>query len=128
MKIYKNILYDEFESEKILDILNFLNKTEIKINTKIFNKIDKIANNSSILDSSIISKNTLKNNIYQIGKDVEEIVISDNLEIEDSNQIKNFINSAAIYELVKKQINEIGSNTFYMNYLYDSRTRIYCEN
>ena len=128
IKIYKNILYDEFESEKILDILNFLNKTEVKINTKIFNKIDKIANNSSILDSSIISKNTLKNNIYQIGKDVEEIVISDNLEIEDSNQIKNFINSAAIYELVKKQIDEIGSNTFYMNYLYDSRTRIYCEN
>jgi len=94
MKIYKNILYDELESEKILDILNFLNKTEIKINTKIFNKIDKIANNSSILDSSIISKNTLKNNIYQIGKDVEEIIISDNIEIEDSNQIKNFINSA----------------------------------
>jgi hypothetical protein len=95
---------------------------------EIFDKIDKIANKSSILDSSIISKNTLKNNIYQVGKDVEEVIISDNIEMESDNQIKNFINSAAVYELVKKQIKEIGSNVFYMNYLYDSRTRIYCEN
>ncbi len=95
---------------------------------RIFDKIDKIANKSSILDSSIISKNTLKNNIYQVGKDIEEIIISDSIEIESDNQIKNFINSAAVYELVKKQIKEIGSNVFYMNYLYDSRTRIYCEN
>jgi hypothetical protein len=95
---------------------------------EIFDKIDNIANKSSILDSSIISKNTLKNNIYQVGKDIEEIIISDNIEMESDNQIKNFINSAAVYELVKKQIKEIGSNDFYMNYLYDSRTRIYCEN
>jgi hypothetical protein len=98
------------------------------INMEIFDKIDKIANKSSILDSSIISKNTLKNNIYQIGKDIDEVIISDNLEMESENQIKNFINSAAVYELVKKQIKEIGSKAFYMNYLYDSRTRIYCEN
>ena len=128
IKIYNNILYDKFKSEKVLDILNFLNNTELRINMEIFDKIDKIANKSSILDSSIISKNTLKNNIYQIGKDIDEVIISDNLEMESENQIKNFINSAAVYELVKKQIKEIGSKAFYMNYLYDSRTRIYCEN
>ncbi len=128
IKIYNNILYDKFESEKVLDVLNFLNNTELRVNMEIFDKIDKIANKSSILDSSIISKNTLKNNIYQIGKDMDEVIISDNLEMESENQIKNFINSAAVYELVKKQIKEIGSKAFYMNYLYDSRTRIYCEN
>jgi len=128
LKIYNNILFDGFESEKVLDILNFLNNTKLSIDMGIFDKIDKIANKSSILDSSIISKNTLKNNIYQVGKDIEEIIISDSIEIESDNQIKNFINSAAVYELVKKQIKEIGSNVFYMNYLYDSRTRIYCEN
>ena len=128
IKIYNNILFDGFKSEKVLDILNFLNNTKLSIEMEIFDKIDKIANKSSILDSSIISKNTLKNNIYQVGKDIEEIIISDNIEMESDNQIKNFINSAAVYELVKKQIKEIGSNVFYMNYLYDSRTRIYCEN
>jgi len=128
IKIYNNILFDGFKGEKVLDILNFLNNTKLSIEMEIFDKIDKIANKSSILDSSIISKNTLKNNIYQVGKDIEEIIISDNIEMESDNQIKNFINSAAVYELVKKQIKEIGSNVFYMNYLYDSRTRIYCEN
>lgn len=128
IKIYNNILFDGFKSEKVLDILNFLNNTKLSIDMGVFDKIDKIANKSSILDSSIISKNTLKNNIYQVGKDIEEIIISDNIEMESDNQIKNFINSAAVYELVKKQIKEIGSNVFYMNYLYDSRTRIYCEN
>jgi hypothetical protein len=128
LKIYNNILKDEFKSEKILKILNFLNKTEVNIDFEIFNKIDTIANKSLILDSSIISKNTLKNNIYQIGKEVEEIIINDNSEMENNNQVKNFINSAAVYELIKKQIKDIGDRVFYMNYLYDSRTRIYCEN
>jgi hypothetical protein len=50
IKIYNNILYDKFKSEKVLDILNFLNNTELRINMEIFDKIDKIANKSSILD------------------------------------------------------------------------------
>jgi hypothetical protein len=128
LNVYNNILNDEFKSDKMLKIINFLNCTKIKIDFEIFNKIDIIANRSLILDSSIISKNTLKNNIYQIGKDVEEIIISDNLEMDNNNQIKNFINSAAVYELIKKQTKDIGDKVFYMNYLYDSRTRIYCEN
>ena len=108
--------------------INFLNSIEVRIDKKIFDRIDIVANKSSILDSSIISKNSLKNNIYQIGKETEETIINDSLEIESNDQIKGFINSAAVYELIKKQIKEIGEKIFYMTYLYDKRTRVYCEN
>lgn len=126
--IYNNILYDEFSTNKIIDIINFLNNTKIKIEHSVFEKIDKIANMGSVLDNSIISKNSLKNKIYQIGKDEEDVIIlNDDTEIEN-NQIKGFINSAAAYELIKKQIKEIGDKFFYFIYLLDTRSRIYCEN
>ena len=128
LNIYNNILSDEFDAEKLLKTINFLNSIEVRIDKKIFDRIDIVANKSSILDSSIISKNSLKNNIYQIGKETEETIINDSLEIESNDQIKGFINSAAVYELIKKQIKEIGEKIFYMTYLYDKRTRVYCEN
>lgn len=129
LKIYKNILKEDFEAKIIIEMINFLNKTEIRIEKDIFEKIDKIANKSKILDNSIISKNSLKNKIYQIGKESEDVVLlNDNSEIDNNNQIKGFINTAAAYELIKKQIKEINNEVFYFTYVLDTRSRIYCWN
>lgn len=129
LKIYnKDILNNHFDVKKILGVINFLNKTKIEINLEIFEIIDKVANKSSILDNSVISKNSLINGIYQIGKEIEDVLIDDSSNFEKNNQIKAFINCAAVYELIKKQVNDIGNKTFYMNYILDSRTRIYSDN
>ena len=128
LKIYNNILNDIFDSNKITNVLNFLNKTKIQFDIEIFNTIDDIANKNKILDTSILSKNSLKNNIYQIGKDTDITLIEDDFEVENFKKVKNFINSAAVYELIKKQVKTVKNEIFYFNYLYDSRTRIYCEN
>jgi len=117
-----------FDSNKITNVLNFLNKTKIQFDIEIFNTIDDIANRNKILDTSILSKNSLKNNIYQIGKDTDITLIEDDFEVENFKKVKNFINSAAVYELIKKQVKTVKNEIFYFNYLYDSRTRIYCEN
>lgn len=129
LRIYdKNIIEDNFDASKLLNILNFLNNTEINLDLFIFNSIDKIANKGSILDSSIISKNSIRNNIYQIGKESDDVILEDSSDFEKNNQIRSFINSAAVYELIKKQINEISDKTFYIDYIFDSRTRIYGNN
>jgi hypothetical protein len=103
-----------------------LNRVEVGLDWVLISKIKNVAERSNILDNNIISKNCLKNNVYQINKGSEETIITDDTEVSD---IKNkFVNNAATYELIIKQLEQIKDKTFYLNHLYDSRTRIYCEN
>lgn len=126
IKFNKNILNDDFNPEKVLDTLNFLNKINIMYDDILLEKIDKIANYEKILDKNIISKNSLKNNIYQINNEENETIITDEYVVEKN--LQGLINNTATYELIKKQLKEYKGKEFFLNYLYDSRGRIYCEN
>ncbi len=123
LKIFGNILNEEFDNEKLINIINYLNKTEISYDKEILKKIDIIANNKKIIDINIMSKNSLIDDIYQINKEEDIDIITDEMEITTNKE--NFINNAATYELIKKQLKEFENENFFFKYVYDSRARIY---
>ncbi len=126
LNIYNNMLNESFEVDNLINIINYLNSTKLAIDYEVFKKIDIVANSKRIIDKTLISKNTLKNDIYQINNDEKKNFLEDLDEGLKKNE--KFINNAATYELIKKQINEVKDRFFFLNYLLDLLFRIYCEN
>jgi hypothetical protein len=120
----KNILYDEINTDLLLQPLNYLNSFELKPDLKTFNYIYNMGDSKKLLENLIITKNVLKNSIYGIGSEERYDVEVNNDSFD--NVIENeytIIQSAAFLELVKIQYYRFES--FFFQHRYDSRTRIY---
>lgn len=125
--ICNNILNDEYDKNKILKIINYLNDTKLYYNEKLLNTIENIANFKKLYDSTIISKNILKNDIYFLQNTNNNIIIDDNYIFPEVNN-QTLINNLTIFELIKKQLFLYRKTGFFVTYLLDSRCRIYCNN
>jgi hypothetical protein len=75
-----------------------------------------------IINNIYINKNKLIENIYRIGDKEESLDISNGLKELD---IRKMINSASMFEIIKKQVEKF--DYFYINNAYDSRLRIYAQ-
>lgn len=113
------IFNKNYDINKIINIINYLNSIKLKYNKKMFDTIFAILNDDFIFQKSSITKNSLKGDIYMLNFTNEEEVIF----LDEKNNSQNLIASFAILELIKKQLSRF--DYFYLSYRFDSRMRIY---
>ena len=110
---------------KIVDILNYLGSTPLHINKEIFTYMKKLS--IKTIESISIEKlkiNIQNNKFYEVEKRLGISTLGEHLDI------KKNIQSVGIFELIRRQINDIikyCNNTFFLNYVLDERCRIYAD-
>lgn len=123
------LLKNVYDIKILLEPINFLNSFKLSYDEEIFEKMYKISSKHKYYDNLGLNLGSLINNTYIQEKESNNLIIiyDDNSEI-DINLSKIF-NSIAAIELIKIQLKRIklfNNGIFYLSYLLDSRTRIYC--
>lgn len=122
-----SFLAQEFNTDKLLNVLNTLNYTPLTYNSELFGRVFK----ASIASLKLVSgqnQNILNEKIVDFTKEGDTLVFDE----DDINlNVQSDANKASILALIKKQFSRITQDdkgVFYLKYIYDRRTRVYVEN
>lgn len=105
------------KAEKIVKMLNYLNKIALTIDNNVF---ETIIASLKIKNKERIKSNKVIDNLYLIGKEEESLILDENLNVQ------KIVNSAACLALIKSQIKKFP--IFFLEHNLDSRVRIYVNN
>lgn len=116
-KIMNNNFNKPGKAEKIVKMLNYLNKIALTIDNNVF---ETIIASLKIKNKERIKSNKVIDNLYLIGKEEESLILDENLNVQ------KIVNSAACLALIKSQIKKFP--IFFLEHNLDSRVRIYVNN